>query len=1049
MAALALTAATAVAAPTTVFLDDFENGGNDATVDRTTGAYSQTPDVSTYTVANTSGQANTTLWVRSASGFNASRNGLIDESENGGANFTDPVGSQAWAGRYSSNTGITSAFNTIGSLTLGTTITVSFDAVIDGSNAGSAINAYLVLFNGAGTRDAVENDLNNTDAALARLTGTATSSYVTYSFSYTVGNNVFDANGATAGTPTAWDPSLLGKDIAVRFKHTNGAIVDNVKVTIDYDNLSYWDTDGATAGAGGATPNGTWDAATTNWNPDPAGTGTAAAWSPGEFAVFAAGTNATGSYTVTVDGPQNIGGLLVEEGSIDFANGTSGALNLTSNSDVLVPSGSTVSIGTPITDADDTQVLQKIGTGLLVLSADNSAANGGIQVTQGAIQFESPASINGTTENVTINSGSTVLLGASFGAGNIPTALADRIVTTSAGTIAADNYAATAFDFSTPGLTAARLGAVGSVNYTGTLTPEGNTYRLGGGGGTLTMANTNALTGAGNSVVIQGNVVLAGSNDLDGGVTLGSGTLTLGNADSLGSGSLTIAGGSIAASGTVVTANSISANGNFTVVGSGALTLGGDMTVNANRTITNSNTDATTTLGNFTGTNRSLTFNGSGNTTVSGNITTGNQGLTKNNSGELRLEGANTYSGTTTVNGGKLILAGSNSSGGATTVTLFELHLASASNGGLASGNVTFGNGTQFNAVIRAVDADRVISNNLILNNTHGSIIGNQSLTVNGTFTNSGGNRTLTSSIGGGDALTLAGEVRLSENNTARSLTVTGTGETIVTGNIVNGGTGAGGLTKGGAGKLTLSGTNTYTGNTAVNTGGELALVGGSQTSAITVNSGAFVGFTPGSPTTSTAAFNLNTGHTVRINGTPVPPTSYTLITAASIGGTAATPNLESPITDYELVKDGAALKLNYTGVGGNPYDTWSGGAAANVDTNGDGVTNGVAWALGAGDPDENAIGLLPTLDNTSDPTYVIFEFERADLANDDPNTTISVEYGNDLAGWTTAVDDNDNVEIEVTTGSPTDTVVVKLKRSTLGAGGELFARLNVVVATP
>jgi hypothetical protein len=43
-------------------------------------------------------------------------------------------------------------------------------------------------------------------------------------------------------------------------------------------------------------------------------------------------------------------------------------------------------------------------------------------------------------------------------------------------------------------------------------------------------------------------------------------------------------------------------------------------------------------------------------------------------------------------------------------------------------------------------------------------------------------------------------------------------------------------------------------------------------------------------------------------------------------------------------------------------------------------------------------------------------------------------------------VDDNDNVEIEETDGSPKDTVLVKLKRSTLGASGKLFVRLNVVV---
>jgi hypothetical protein len=134
----------------------------------------------------------------------------------------------------------------------------------------------------------------------------------------------------------------------------------------------------------------------------------------------------------------------------------------------------------------------------------------------------------------------------------------------------------------------------------------------------------------------------------------------------------------------------------------------------------------------------------------------------------------------------------------------------------------------------------------------------------------------------------------------------------------------------------------------------------------------------------------------------------------------------------------------------GNPtagYADWSGGAAADIDSNGDGVDNGVAWALGAANPNANAIGLLPALDNTTDPTYLRFTFNRSDAANDDPNTAITVQYGSDLVGWTTAVDDNDNVEIEVTPGTPTDAVVVKLKRSTLGVAGRIFARLKVVVA--
>ncbi|MFO8027117.1 MAG: Ig-like domain-containing protein, partial [Opitutales bacterium] len=128
-------------------------------------------------------------------------------------------------------------------------------------------------------------------------------------------------------------------------------------------------------------------------------------------------------------------------------------------------------------------------------------------------------------------------------------------------------------------------------------------------------------------------------------------------------------------------------------------------------------------------------------------------------------------------------------------------------------------------------------------------------------------------------------------------------------------------------------------------------------------------------------------------------------------------------------------------------FDSWSGGLPADEDANNDGVANAVAWVLGANDPDANALGLLPTLDSDSDPEYALFNFSRLDEANDDPDTSIVVEYSADLGGsWTTAVDDGDNVIIEVTDGSPSDTVVVQLKRATLATDDKLFVRLSVTV---
>jgi fibronectin-binding autotransporter adhesin len=85
----------------------------------------------------------------------------------------------------------------------------------------------------------------------------------------------------------------------------------------------YWDIDILNvAGAGSTTPTGVWNTTSHNWNTDSTGLGIPNTWTPGNTAVFAAGTNATGSYTVTVTGTQSLSGLTVEEGMITQNSGT-------------------------------------------------------------------------------------------------------------------------------------------------------------------------------------------------------------------------------------------------------------------------------------------------------------------------------------------------------------------------------------------------------------------------------------------------------------------------------------------------------------------------------------------------------------------------------------------------------------------------------------------------------------------------------------------------------------------------------------------------------
>src|SRR4051812_23288155 len=64
----------------------------------------------------------------------------------------------------------------------------------------------------------------------------------------------------------------------------------------------YWDSNGTTSGAG-AVPAGTWGSSAF-WSTSAAGTIATGVWSAGNAAIFSAGSDATGSYSVTVTGTQ-------------------------------------------------------------------------------------------------------------------------------------------------------------------------------------------------------------------------------------------------------------------------------------------------------------------------------------------------------------------------------------------------------------------------------------------------------------------------------------------------------------------------------------------------------------------------------------------------------------------------------------------------------------------------------------------------------------------------------------------------------------------------
>ncbi len=322
------------------------------------------------------------------------------------------------------------------------------------------------------------------------------------------------------------------------------------------------------------------------------------------------------------------------------------------------------------------RVLQ-LGAGGATLSGSNSYT-GGTVISAGALSFAASSALppSGAGGDISIAPGAA--LGATGPYSTVTAWInSGRIATSSSGAIALVANSSENINLATAGGGAYRslsLGSCGTNVYSGTLTPAGNTYYLGGGYGTLVMATANALTDSSNGasqLQVNGNVAFSGSNSYSGGTTLNGGALSVEAAAALGSGPvtvnagllnvnqpqglgacvLTINGGTIDnTSGcpvAITTNNQQNWDGDFSFQGSNDLNLGtGAVTLSTNRMVTVA----------------------AGNLTVGGVISGPGAGLTKAGAGRLVLTGANTFSGPLNLDGGVLNFAAGCNLGAGTAV---------------------------------------------------------------------------------------------------------------------------------------------------------------------------------------------------------------------------------------------------------------------------------------------------------------------------------------------------------------------------------------------
>jgi fibronectin-binding autotransporter adhesin len=387
----------------------------------------------------------------------------------------------------------------------------------------------------------------------------------------------------------------------------------------------------------------------------------------------------------------------------------------------------------------------------------------------------------------------------------------------------------------------------------------GSLSLVGSPGATLTINSGFFYGGLGGSVAVDVPIAGAGNFWLNG----GTGTVTL----NPGAGSNTYSGSTeVIAGGTLADgeANSFSPNSLLTV-GGGPITPG-TVSVNFDETV-NGLADAAGGHGTVNiSSGRTLSVNGSLSTTYSGAIT--GSGSLSSGAFTLDLQGSNNYSGGTTVTSGTLLA--DNTSGTATGSGPITVQSgATLQIGQLTTTGIIAGANITDNGTVTLARTDTTSFPNQISGTGGLDMSGNGTgvTTLTGHNSYSGPTQLFNGTLVAGWATALGnglssvdfifnGTLDLngfnvavgsitSSDNTSRihltsggALTVGGAG---ISGDFIGNISGTGGLVVVGPGETLLSGTNTYTGNTTINSGGFLSLgdgatAGASMTGNVTDN---------------------------------------------------------------------------------------------------------------------------------------------------------------------------------------------------------------------
>ncbi|HYO08237.1 MAG TPA: autotransporter-associated beta strand repeat-containing protein [Tepidisphaeraceae bacterium] len=543
--------------------------------------------------------------------------------------------------------------------------------------------------------------------------------------------------------------------------------------------------------------------------------------------VSIAGT-ATGANTLSIGD----GGITVASGAAGLNISTTGLI-LEGNQTWTNNSATPMTVSSNIGEGSPLRSLTYAGTGAFVVSG-NSIYTGGTTISSGSVTLGSATALGAVTGNLAVNGGTLNLNGnnvtvASF-SGSAPAAVVTNNSATTAATLSTSNAS--------------------DVTYAGAI-------NNGSAGQTVALIKNGA-----------GVLTLSNASTYSGGTTLGAGTIRLGTGTSLGTGGvtinasaastpsntldlngqtianvLTINGGATNAtilnnSTTAAAVTSTITNpGNFTIDGTGDLTLG-NVSRNVAFTITKNGTGTTTFGGALDNAFMSVVVNAG--TVVADKdtavVASGAHALNNVtiNSGATVKFGLHTTTGGFNPPSGQInnaILAGGtldmNGAGGVNGTLTSLTGSGTVTNSSATAATVGIGgngNSGTFGGVIQ--DGTGTVAVNKV---GGGTVRFTTTNTYSGGTTFSGGNFDFTTvnELGTGGFTFNGGTLRYNGNTddiSARTVTFTGNGTIDTNGMNVTfanpiGNNGAGGLTKTGAGTLTLPAANTFTGVSGVNNG--------------------------------------------------------------------------------------------------------------------------------------------------------------------------------------------------------------------------------------